>query len=211
MEYIVSYVPLITEDQLRKCMPTCRSPGEWAILLDYRLFEAGIVEPEQIAAFIAQTGHESLSYNVLEENLNYSEDGLRRVFGKYFRDVDPAGYARNPRKIANRVYANRMGNGNEASGDGWKFRGRGVLQVTGKNNYTRCSRYIYNDESYLVKFPDMLTQKEPALMSAIWYWDENNLKYETDFRELTRKINGGYNGMQDRENRYQNALDVLLY
>lgn len=199
----------ITAEILRKCMPKCQEPDAWASFMTERLEEIGVIEPEQIAAFIAQTGHESLNYNVLQENLNYSAEALQRVFGKYFRDVSAASYARKPERIASRVYANRMGNGPESSGDGWLYRGRGILQVTGKYNYTRCSQYIYGDETVLQVNPDLLIEKEPALMSAIWYWDINNLKNVTNFRELTRKINGGYMGLEDRSVRYDIAIAVL--
>ena len=201
---------LITEELLRRCMPRCKEPWEWAPYLNDRLEEIEVNTPEQVAAFIAQTGHESLDYNILEENLNYSEDALNRVFGKYFRDVSAKSYARNPSKIASRVYANRMGNGPESSGEGWLYRGRGILQVTGKNNYGKCSEYIYDDSSVLLNDPDLLTDKEPALMSAIWYWDVNGLRNITNFVELTRRINGGTNGLSDRVDRYERALGVLI-
>ena len=200
---------LITPEQLYNCMPKCKEPEAWARILDERLFEAGIVEPRQIAAFIAQTGYESVNYNVLEENLNYSADGLRRIFGKYFRDVPPERYARNPRKIASRVYANRMGNGPESSEEGWRFRGRGILQVTGRNNYGRCSSYIFGDRITLLDDPNLLLEREYAMMSAIWYWDVNNLKNVQNFTELTRRINGGTHGLADREVRYDRALRIL--
>jgi putative chitinase len=199
----------ITPNLLRQMMPGCKEPNEWAPILSRRLLESGIVEPQQIAAFIAQTGHESLNYNILSENLNYSVDGLMTIFPKYFRDVRPLEYARQPVKIASRVYANRMGNGNEASQDGWKFRGRGVLQVTGKNNYRDCSLYIFGDEGVLLKDPDLLLEKDYALMSALWYWDINKLKKITSFLQLTKAINGGTNGYEDRKNRFVRAIEVL--
>lgn len=199
----------ITPELVQQMMPQCRDPKGWAPVLDVRLFEAGIVEPQQIAAFISQTGHESLNYNVLEENLNYSAEGLMKIFPKYFRDVRPQDYARQPRKIASRVYANRMGNGDEASQEGWKFRGRGVLQVTGKKNYRDCSLYIFGDEETLIDNPDILLDKEYALLSAIWYWDINKLKRVTDFVQLTKAINGGTNGLEDRMARFERAMSVL--
>lgn len=199
----------ISPDQLSDCMPRCKEPDIWAPLLEELLPSIGVVEPKKVAEFIAQTGHESVDYNVLEENLNYSADGLRRVFGKYFRDVSPDSYARNPRKIASRVYANRMGNGPESTGDGWKYRGRGVLQITGYNNYAKCSEYFFNTPDIFVNDPDLLLEKKNALRSAIWYWDVNNLKNITDFVTLTRRINGGTNGLDDRQDRYDRALEVL--
>lgn len=200
---------IITAQQLADCMPKCKEPEVWAPILDQKLFDIGVVEPQLVAAFVAQTGHESLNYNILEENLNYSEDGLRRIFGKYFRTTSPAGYARNPRKIASRVYANRMGNGSESTGDGWRFRGRGVLQVTGRTNYEKCSSYIFNDRQILLDNPDLLLEKEHAMMSAIWYWDINDLKSVANFTELTRRINGGTHGLDDREARFIRAVNVL--
>lgn len=200
---------LITRNQLAACMPKCKDPDGWVDVLDEQLFTIGAVEPWQVASFIAQTGHESMDYNVLEENLNYSADGLRRIFGKYFRTVNPDLYARQPKKIASRVYANRMGNGDESTGDGWRFRGRGILQVTGRDNYEKCSEYLFNDRIVLLDDPDMLTEKEFAMKSAIWYWDINKLKHVTDFTLLTKKINGGTHGLEDRVARYERAMKVL--
>lgn len=203
------YDSIITIDQLAACMPRCREPDLWAPILDEKFFTIGLVEKEQVADFISQTGHESLDYNILEENLNYSRDGLLRTFGKYFRGVSVDSYARQPKKIASRVYAYRMGNGSEESGDGWRYRGRGILQVTGRDNYAKCSSYIYNDKNILLENPDLLLEKEGAVMSAIWYWDVNNLKDITDFETLTRRINGGINGIDDRWARYNRAMEVL--
>lgn len=205
----MSYSDIITQFQLEQCMPRCKEPELWAPLLNEQLFTIGVIESKQVAAFIAQTGHESLDYNVLEENLNYSEDSLLRVFGKYFRDTSAKDYARNPKKIASKVYANRMGNGSEESGDGWRFRGRGILQVTGYNNYKELSEYIFGDDT-LIENPDLLLDKNNALKSAIWYWDVNNLKRITDFVTLTKRINGGTNGLEDRYDRYYRAVDALM-
>ena len=199
----------ITTEQLKKCMPKCKEPSLWVELLNTHLIEFGIIEPRQIAMFIAQTGHESLDYNILEENLNYSKDGLLRTFPKYFRDVSPDAYARNPRKIASRVYANRMGNGSEESEDGWRFRGRGIIQITGYNNYAACSEYLYSDRLVLTDDPDILTEKKEALLSALWFWDINNLNNIHDVEKATRKINGGTHGLDDRWARYKTALSVL--
>lgn len=119
-----------TVQQFRAIFPANKKPDLWIPAFEV-LPDFGIQSTEQIAAFCSQVGHESLDMTILEENLNYSVEGLMRVFPKYFRDVNPADYARNPEKIANRVYANRMGNANEELGDGWKFRGRGAIQLTG--------------------------------------------------------------------------------
>ncbi len=162
------------------------------------------------AAFLAQTGHESANFTAVKENLNYSQQALRRVFGKYFpTDELAAQYARQPEKIANRVYANRMGNGNEASGDGWKYRGRGLIQLTGKNNYVACGADLNRD---LVSDPTWLETAAGAVDSALWYWNKNSLNTYADaedIRGMTKRINGGYHGLDDRIAKYEKAKQAL--
>ena len=136
---------------------------------------------------------------------------MQEVFPRYFRDADPNDYAHQPEKIANRVYGGRMGNGDEESGDGWKFHGRGILQITGKDNYTECSKAIYGDER-LLDTPELLTEKDGAVASACWFWNTRQLNAWSDaenIREVTRRINGGYNGLADRQARYTKALGAL--
>lgn len=200
----------ITTDKLKAILPNCKSPEIWAQVLNDLLPSYRIDTSIRVSQFIAQTGHESAHYNTLRENLNYSADALRRVFGKYFpNDQMAAQYARQPEKIANRVYANRMGNGNEASGDGWLYRGRGIIQITGKNNYRMCSRYIFDDER-LLQDPGLLLEPEYAVRSACWYWLANDInKVAEDVRTVTRIINGGSHGLADREQLYAKALKVL--
>jgi putative chitinase len=160
----------------------------------------GIDTPLRKAHFLAQVAHESGGLQFTQENLNYSVQGLRSVFGKYFPTIEIANtYARKPEKIANRVYADRMGNGNEASGDGWKFRGRGLIQLTGKENYQK-----FSDENGIdcVKNPDLLLQPEMALTSACWFWKKRNLNEFADKNDIimiTKRINGGTNGLNDRQ------------
>jgi putative chitinase len=176
-----------------------------SLLEDYE-----INTPKRIAAFLAQTHHESGGYVWLTENLNYSAEGLLRVFPKYFPSMDIAkAYARQPDKIANRTYANRMGNGDEASGDGAKYKGRGLIQLTFKNNYFwfAASLEITPEEAseYTQSF-------EGAAQSACWYWSENQLNRfadANDLRGLTKAINGGFKGMEDREVQYARALRLL--
>lgn len=162
------------------------------------------------AAFLAQTGHESGSFTAVRENLNYSAAGLRKVFKKYFpTDELAAQYARKPEQIANRVYANRMGNGNELSGDGWKYRGRGLIQLTGKNNYVACGKDLEVD---LLKNPNWLETPEGAVNSALWFWNRNALNVYADFQDIkgmTKRINGGYNGLSDRILKYHKAKEIL--
>lgn len=158
-------------------------------------------EPDSFSAFVAQCSHESGGFSTTVENLNYSESALNSVFAKYFKNAgrSAASYARKPESIANVVYANRMGNGSTASGDGWKFRGRGYIQLTGKDNYVAFSKDTGID---VVSNPDII-QRDPllCLLTAFWYWDKNNLNRfvkTSDFKGLTKAINGGYNGLADR-------------
>lgn len=166
-----------------------------AIMLEYR------INYMQIAYFLGQIAHETANFKYHTENLNYSRTGLRRVFKKYFTIAQAEKYARKPKKIANRVYANRMGNGNEASGDGWKFRGRGAIQLTGKNNYESFSKWIQDPE--VITNPDLVATKY-YLDSAIYFFMKNglfkninSLDYRT-CKRITKRVNGGYNGLEDR-------------
>jgi putative chitinase len=158
--------------------------------------------PEQAAHFFGQCSHETGEFRLFEENLNYSADGLKRIFKKYFpADASALAYARKPEKIANRVYASRMGNGNEASGDGWKFRGRGALQTTGKDNYKQLAEHVKNPE--ILKNPD-LVETVYAFEAALFYFTKNNVwrhcdKVDDDhILKVTRAVNGGTNGLDDR-------------
>jgi len=166
---------------------------------------------ERVAMFIAQCGHESNNFKVLSENLNYSAKALDSIFPKYFeragRDADE--YHRQPRKIANVIYANRMDNGDTDSGDGWRFRGGGILQLTGRYNYTEFGEEVDMSPEEAV---DYVRTKKGALDSACWYWDTNNLnKYcdALDIKGATKRINGGYIGLEDREKHYKHAMEVL--
>ena len=159
--------------------------------------------PERASHFFAQTAHETGGFKAFSENLNYSADGLQKIFGKYFPGLLEEQYARNPEKIANRVYADRMGNGNEASGDGWKYRGRGALQLTGKSNYKAFSDYLKNP--LIMEQPDMVAG-ELAFESAMFFFDKNKLWDICDkgvtketILALTKRINGGTHGLADRE------------
>src|SRR5690606_13433976 len=139
-------------------------------------------------------------------NLNYSAEGLLKTFGKYFTSLQAKEYARKPEKIANRVYANRGGNGNETSGDGWKYRGRGFIQLTLKDNYKALSNATGID---YVSNPDLLLNEADAMISALWYWNKRNLNKYADVGDLkgaTRVINGGYNGLADRQQKYDKYL-----
>lgn len=162
------------------------------------LFEKhGLNTDLRIAHFMAQIEHES-GLKPISENLNYSAQGLIQTFSKYFTTNESLLFARKPEKIANRVYSNRMGNGNEKSGEGWKYRGRGFLQITGKSNYFRLSNDTDID---FLKNPDLLLEEPNALISALWFWSLkglNELADKDDLKGITRKINGGYNGLYHR-------------
>ena len=159
--------------------------------------------PFRTAHFFGQTGHETGGFRVFSENLNYSANGLKKVFGKYFPGNLAEEYARNPEKIANRVYGNRMGNGDEASGDGYKFRGRGALQLTGKNNYKSFSKFLNNPD--ILEDPTLVANQD-AFESAIFFFDRNKLwkicdqgMSDATITKLTKRINGGTNGLEHRK------------
>jgi len=152
------------------------------------------------AHFLAQLAHESGGLRYTEENLNYSAKALRITFRKYFANIEEAeGYARQPEKIANRVYANRMGNGDESSGDGWKFRGRGLIQLTGKENYQKFGKSQNMD---FISHPELILEPEWALKSAAWYWKKRKINQFADLDDIhmvTKRVNGGTNGLSHRQ------------
>jgi putative chitinase len=159
--------------------------------------------PIRAAHFFAQTSHETGGFKAFSENLNYSAQGLQGIFGKYFPGTLEESYARQPEKIANRVYADRMGNGNEASGDGWKYRGRGALQLTGKSNYQAFADYLKNPE--VLTNPDLVATTF-AFESAMFFFERNKLWTICDqgindaaILALTKRINGGTHGLEDRK------------
>jgi putative chitinase len=159
--------------------------------------------PVRAAHFFAQTSHETGGFKAFSENLNYSAQGLQGIFGKYFPGTLEESYARQPEKIANRVYASRMGNGAEASGDGWKFRGRGALQLTGKANYEAFAKYLGTNE--VIENPDLVATKY-SFDSAMFFFEKNKLWAICDkgindaaILELTKRINGGTHGLEDRK------------
>jgi putative chitinase len=161
------------------------------------------LSPLRAAHFFAQTSHETGEFKLFTENLNYSADGLKKIFPKYFPNDLANSYAKNPEKIANRVYGARMGNGDETTGDGFKFRGRGALQLTGKSNYEAFSTYLKNPE--VLKNPDLVST-DLAFESAMYFFDKNKLWDICDkgvddatITALTKRINGGTNGLDHRK------------
>ena len=203
----------LTLDQLKQLLPRNKYVEHWHGALAQLFPDYEINTPQRMAAFIAQCAHESANFAILEENLNYRWTTLRKIFPKYFpTDALAQEYASKPNKaeaIANKVYANRMGNRDEASGDGWKYRGRGLIQLTGRDNYTwfAASLEISADEAteYLQTF-------EGAAQSACWFWETYNLNQWADIGDilsLTKRINGGTIGLEDRKKHYAHALHVL--
>jgi len=169
----------------------------------------------ELACFLGNAAHESSKFVTLEENLNYGAQGLANTWGRCSTTLKRGGpptdkakkIARNPRKIASFVYADRLGNGSELSEDGWTYRGRGLFQVTFTNNYAACGEFLGLD---LISEPELLTEPEHALNSALWFWKANNCdKLTGDLEALTKRINGGYNGLADRKNLISAAHDAL--
>ena len=203
---------MLTAEQFKELFPNCKDPDGWVDAMNEVFPKYEINTPERIASFVAQCGHESGGWRTFSENLNYSAKSLDAVFGKYFKRAgrDAEEYARQPERIANVVYANRMDNGDTDSGDGYRYRGRGPIQLTGKANYSAFSADMDVDA---VGEPDMVSEdKEVALMSAIWYWNKNGLNRYADsgdIKTMTKRINGGYIGLEDRIHHWKNALEML--
>jgi len=203
----------LTYEQLKELIPKNKHIEYWLKVLNQLFPDYEINTPKRQAAFIAQCAHESAGFSVLQENLNYKWQSLRRVFPKYFPTDELAQqYAAKPNKqeaIANRIYANRMGNGDEQSGDGWRYRGRGLIQLTGKENYTWFSHSIEIPPQEAAEF---LETFEGAAQSACWFWETNKLNQWADADDiltLTKRINGGTIGLEDRKKHYEHAKHVL--
>jgi putative chitinase len=203
----------LTKEQLRQLIPKNPYINQWHNALSQLLPDYEINTPQRIAAFIAQCAHESGGFTALKENLNYRAATLRKIFPKYFPNDEIANhYASLPNKqqaIANKVYANRMGNGDEASGDGYRYCGRGLIQLTGKDNY---SWFAASLEISVEEAAQYLETFEGAAQSACWFWETNKLNQWADAGDiltLTKRINGGTIGLEDRKKHYEHALHVL--
>ena len=183
---------------------------QWVDALNATFERFDIMNPLRKAAFIAQCGHECGNFRILEENLNYRAETLMKLWPKRFPTLEIANqYARNPKKIANMVYANRMGNRDEASGDGYRFRGRGCIQLTGHANYYHAGQALGED---FVMQPELVATPQYAALSAGFFWNTQKLNQYADSRDLktmTKRINGGYIGLIDREKHYNQALAIL--
>ena len=199
-----------TKQQLKEMIPKNPYVDQWFEAISEILPEYEITTPQRVAAFLAQCAHESGGFVFLKENLNYKAASLRRVFPKYFPDdAIAAQYAGKGEMIANRVYANRMGNGDEASGDGFRYCGRGLIQLTGKNNYTFFAGSL---DIPVEEASEYLQTFEGAVQSACFFWEQNKLNQWADagnILTLTKRINGGTIGLEDRIKHYEHALHIF--
>jgi len=202
---------MLTADILRAALPAARPThiAQFVVPLAEACAEWGIDTPVRLAAFLAQIAHESGQLRILAENLNYSAEALWRTFPRHFDVAQATAYARQPERIANRVYAGRMGNGDEASGDGWRYRGCGLIQITGHDNYAACGTALGLD---LLTRPESLEQPVAAARSAAWFWHRHDLNRFADVRDIeviTKRINGGLIGLDDRKACYARACTAL--
>jgi putative chitinase len=201
----------ITQQQLLQILPNAGPvAGVFVSALNDAMARFKIDTRLRVSAFLAQVGHESGQLRSLVENLNYSAEGLIRTWPKRFNLLTATAAARKPEQIANIVYASRLGNGPAVTGDGWRYRGRGLIQVTGWVNYQACGSALSLD---LLTKPELLEQPVYAALSAAWFWSSNGLSELADagrFEAITRKVNGGLNGQADRLAIYKRALDVLV-
>jgi putative chitinase len=202
----------LTLNQLKKIIPKNNKVDEWHASLTKFMPQYNVDTSKRMAAFLAQCAHESGGFSAIRENLNYRPDTLVRLFKKYFDLATAQKYCAMPNKqeaIANRIYANRMGNGNEASGDGFKYRGRGLIQLTGKDNY---SRYAKSLDITLDAVIAHLETVDGCVQSACWFWKTNNLNRWADSGDLltlTKRINGGTIGLEDRIKHYNHVMHIL--
>jgi putative chitinase len=200
----------LTQAQLKQIIPKNPYVDHWHKALAQLLPEYEINTPQRMAAFLAQCAHESGGFTAIKENLNYRAASLRKTFAKYFPTDELAQqYANKPQAIANKVYANRMGNGDEASGDGYRYSGRGLIQLTGKDNYFWFAASINLTPEAASEYMETF---EGAAQSACWFWETNNLNTwadQGDILTLTKRINGGTIGLEDRIKHYEHALHIF--
>jgi putative chitinase len=203
---------MITTELLVKCKICDQGAAQkWAPYLQAAAEKFHIDTPERVAGWLAQCAHESNNFRDLSENMNYSADGLLKTFPKYFNKLDVALYARKPEKIANKVYADRMGNGPESSGDGWKYRGRGLIGLTGKTNYRMFGKDV-GQEDEVLSDPDKLVLPKYATLSAGWFWAMNGLNQLADAKDIvgmSKRVNGGTIGLDHRKQLYTQICKAL--
>lgn len=201
---------MITEELIKEMFPNCADRARLVDGLNRILPDYGFTTRIRVAAFLAQTGHETMGYYKFRENMNYSAEGLCKVFpGKFPTLAKAKPYARQPERIANCVYAGKNGNGDESSGDGWRFRGAGCLHLTGRYNFNEFAKYINKSLDSTIEYIDTL---DGAIESACFFWVHNDLNRFADreqFISLTKAINGGTNGLEERTKLYKIALDLL--
>jgi len=201
---------MITPELLTKAKICDKGAAEkWAPFLAAAAEKYEINTPLRVAGWLTQCAHESNNFRNLVENLNYSQDGLLKTFPKYFTTLEAAIYARKPEKIANRVYQARMGNASELSGDGWKYRGRGLIQLTGKAQYKAYSQVSHVD---VLENPDLVATPEHAAMTAAWFWKTNGLNDLADSRDIigmSKRVNGGTNGLEHRKQLYAQITTAI--
>lgn len=199
----------INESLIRTLFPKVTDAAGVVVALAIIAEKYEINTPQRLAQFLAQVTHESAGLTTLTENLNYGAEGLVKTFSKYFKAAEAKNYERKPERIANRVYANRMGNGNEESGEGYRYRGRGAIQLTGKDNYKAATASLGVD---FVSSPDLVAKMPHALTTAGWFWNSrslNALADKSDHIGVCKKINGGLNGLDDRIAQYNRILPKL--
>lgn len=212
---------MITYEIFTTLFPKNKTPEAWVGELNEQLSKYDIDTPQRVAAFLGICGHETGGFTIVQENLNYSAQGLANTWPKryatnsqvkpYTPNAIAQMIARNPQAIANSTYANRMGNGDATSGDGWRFRGRGVIQTTGRTNYQIASQQIFGDNR-VMEDPDILTQPKYAIASGCIFWQNSNLNDladRGDIAKITQIVNGGMNGFDERLSLYQKALALL--
>jgi len=201
---------ILKAEDLQKIFPNNKNIVALTDALNAVMPKYGVTTKERAAGFLSQCGHESNGFTVLVENLNYSKDGLLKTFSKYFTEDTATAYARQPEKIASKVYANRLGNGNEASKEGFMYRGRGAIQLTGKTNYQAFATAIGKTLDETVVY---LATMNGAIESALWFWKKNGLNELADKKDIvamTKRVNGGMNGFVERQNIYNKALQVIV-
>ena len=201
---------MIDYNKFIKMIPANKNPLPWyeEFIKNYQYYDVNTTN--RIAAFIAQCAHESNDFTIIQENLNYSAKRLMEVWPKRFPNATVANkYSRNPIKLANYVYANRLGNGPEESGDGWKYSGKGVIQLTGKSNYIDFGKTINKS---LEDIPEFLLTPEGAMLSAFYFWNKNNLNLKADKKDIigmTKIINGGTHGLDDRIRKFLKNIKIM--
>lgn len=199
-----------TQDQLQQFLPNNPHVEHWFEALSQVLPDYEITSGLRVASFLAETYVESAGYTAIQENLNYRAESLMRTWPSHFPTMEIANqYAHNPERIANRAYANRMGNGPEESGDGWKFCGRGLIQLTGKDNYSRFAQSVGLS---LEEVSELMTTFEGCVKSACWFWNEKQLNQYADQGAIdheSRIVNGGTLGLQQRHEAYNRVLQIL--